>query len=264
MINSIHQSTLNMALRCGEQFRRRHIEGEIIPPGIAAGRGTGVHKANEVNLKQKIQTKEDLPLSDLQDACRDGFVGAFRNGIYLPKEDIPSKNEIINEGLNDAIRLTRLYRDEVAPEIVPMEVERPFKIDVGLALPIAGRIDMEQNGKVDDLKSSGKTWAEGQINKEIQPVLYSFAHEKETGIRPEFRYHILIALKKGEKRQVQSLTCTDAHYEALFAKLRMFIRMLDSGSFMPANPASWWCDERFCGYFHTCEYVGNGKARKWT
>ena len=52
MIDSIHQSTANTALRCGEQFRRLYIEDERIPPGIAAGRGTGVHKANEVNLKQ--------------------------------------------------------------------------------------------------------------------------------------------------------------------------------------------------------------------
>ena len=54
MINSIHQSNLGTALRCGEQFRRRYIEGERIPPGVAAGRGTGVHNANDVNLSQKV------------------------------------------------------------------------------------------------------------------------------------------------------------------------------------------------------------------
>ena len=74
MIDSIHQSSLGTALRCGEQFRRRYIEGERVPPGVAAGRGTGVHKANEVNLNQKVITGTDLKLSDLKDAARDGFV----------------------------------------------------------------------------------------------------------------------------------------------------------------------------------------------
>lgn len=263
MIDSIHQSSLNTAFRCGEQFRRRYIEGEIIPPGIAAGRGTGLHKANEVNLKQKIKTGADLPISDLQDACRDGFVKAFSGGIYIPKEDLSSKNEIINQGLNDAIRLTRLYRDEVAPGIVPLEVERKFKIDVGLELPLAGQIDIEQENRIDDLKTSGKTWAEGQIQREIQPVFYSLVHEKETGSRPEFRYHILVALKTGEKRQVQAMTCTNAHYHALFAKLQMFMKMLETGTFLPANPSSWWCgSDRWCGYFSTCKYMGNPIHKK--
>ena len=262
MIDSIHQSSLNMALRCGEQFRRRHIEDEIIPPGIAAGRGTGVHKANEVNLKQKLKTKIDLPLPDLQDAARDGYVHAFRNGVFLCKEDQPSKNILINDGLNDTIRLTKLYRDEVAPEIQSVEVERPFMIDVGLPLPFAGRIDVEEVAKVDDLKTTAKSWADGQIDKEIQPIFYSYVHEKEIGVRPEFVYHILVALKTKVKRQVQSITPTDAHYQALFAKAKMFCKMLDTGTFLPANPTSWWCSEKWCGYYKSCMYVGNSLPKK--
>ena len=257
MIEEIHQSSLNMAFRCGEQFRRRYINDEIIPPGIAAGRGTGVHKANEVNLKQKVKTKIDLPLSDLTDAARDGYVHAFRNGVYLTKEDQSSKNSLLNDGLNDTIRLTRLYQEEVAPEIVPIEVEREFKINVGLPLLLAGRIDMEEDFKVDDLKTAGMSWPAGRIDKEIQPIFYSYAHEKETGIRPEFVYHILVALKTKAKRQVQKITATDNHYQALFAKLKMFCKMLETGTFLPANPSSWWCSNKWCGYYDTCKYVGN-------
>lgn len=262
MLNSIHQSTLNMAFRCGEQFRRRYIEDEIIPPGIAAGRGTGVHKANEVNLKQKITSKVDLPVSDLKDAARDGYIHSFRNGVYLAKEDKSSKDKLLNDGLNDTIRLTELYRKEVAPDIQPLEVERPFEIDVGLPLLLAGRIDMEEDFKVDDLKTAGMSWPEGRIDKEIQPIFYSYAHEKETGIRPEFIYHILVALKTKTKRQVQKITATDNHYRALFAKLKMFCQMLDTGTFLPANPSSWWCTEKWCGYYSTCPYVGNSLPKK--
>lgn len=263
MIDSIHQSSLGMAFRCGEQFRRRYMEGEIIPPGVAAGRGTALHKANEVNLKQKVKTKSDLPLSDLEDACRDGFVKAFNHGVYLCKEERGEKDSLLNEALNDSLRLTGLYRREVAPEIQPLEVEREFNIDVGMELPLAGKIDIEQNGKVDDLKTATKSWSEGRIDHEIQPVMYSLAHERETGIRPEFRYHILVALKTGEKRQIQSLTVTEQHYRALFAKIATFMNMLKLGLFPPANPSSWWCgSDKWCGYYATCPYMGNSLPKR--
>ena len=263
MIDAIHQSSLNMALRCGEQFRRRYIEGHMVPPGIAAGRGTGVHKANENNLKQKIKTDVDLSISDMKDAARDGFVQAFNSGIYLPKGEIPEKERIINDALNDTMRLTELYGEQVAPKIHPLEVESQFNIDVGLPLNIAGTIDIQRESKLDDLKTTKKTWSDGQINKEIQPVLYSFVHEFKTGIRPRFDYQILIALKNSVKLQVQSITPTNNHYRALFAKLHVFCSMIEKGVFLPANPTSWWCSEKWCGYYLTCPYVGNKYPKKW-
>jgi hypothetical protein len=48
-----------MFQRCGEQYRRRYLENEIIPPGISARIGSGVHKAAEINFRAKIQTGED-------------------------------------------------------------------------------------------------------------------------------------------------------------------------------------------------------------
>jgi hypothetical protein len=108
MFDSIHQSTLNMAFRCGEQFRRRYLLGEIIPPSIAATRGTALHKANEVNLRQKVATQVDLPVADLKDAARDSYVYNLRNGVFLSDEEIPQKNQLINEGLNQALSLIHI------------------------------------------------------------------------------------------------------------------------------------------------------------
>ena len=263
MIDSIHQSTLNMAFRCGEQFRRRYILGHIVPPSVPAGRGTGVHKANEANLRQKVESREDMPLADLQDAARDGYVHALQHGVYLPKDKVSEKNRLLNDGLNDTLRLTKLYRNAVAPNINPIHVEREFSINVGLPLLLEGRMDYQEKPIVGDLKTAGKSWGEHQIHKEIQPVFYSFVHEHETGIRPKFIYHILVALKTKEKLQTQDLTPTDRHYQALYAKLLMFCKMLETETFLPANPSSWWCDPRYCGYYYTCPFVGNELPKAW-
>jgi hypothetical protein len=259
-----------MALRCGEQFRRRYIGGEVIPPSIAAGRGTAVHKANKVNLKAKVVGKRDLPLADLQDVTRDAYVQTFQSaGVYIPKEELPAKERLLNDGLNDALRCTKIYKEEVAPQINPVEIEKPFEIDVGLDLPLAGRMDYQEEPRVGDIKTTSLKWQENRIEKEIQPVFYSYVHEKETGIRPEFVYHILIARrnKKGaptsEGYQIQKLKPSMQHYKALFAKLELMIRMLKTGVFPPTNPTNWVCSPKWCGYWHTCEYVGNSLPKKW-
>lgn len=263
MIDSIHQSTLSMALRCGEQFRRRYIMNEIIPPSIAAARGTGLHRANEVNLKQKVYSKVDLPVSDLLDAARDTFFEKLKDGVFLPKDEQDEKKSLINHGLNQTLNLTDLYHEKVAPDIQPIEVERPFRIDIGLELPLAGQIDHEQSGRVDDLKTSTRTWVADRIKHEIQPVFYSLAHEMEFKKRPEFRYHILIALKTQTRHQIQARTCTRDDYNALTARIVMFIKMLRSGVFLPAEIGSWYCSEKWCGYWTTCKYVGNAPAARW-
>ena len=114
-----------------------------------------------------------------------------------------------------------------------------------------------EDPKVGDLKTTKKTWPENRINQEIQPILYSFVHEHEKGIKPEFIYHILIALKRETKLQEQKLVPTKKHYRALFAKLTLFCKMVETGLFPPANPSEWYCSPKWCGYYQTCKYVGN-------
>lgn len=257
MIKEIHQSTLGMALRCGEQFRRRYIEGEIIPPGVAAIRGTSVHKANEVNLNAKIKTGKDEPLDVLLDAAEDTFYKTSADGIYLSRAEIPEKKKILEKSLTEALQLTTTYHQTVAPEIIPKHVERKFVIDAGFSMPLAGIMDIEQDGKVDDIKTSGMKWPEGRIKQEIQPTFYSFAYEHEFGQRPDFRYHILIPYKSGAQRQVQDFTATDMDYNVLRARIGVLEGILKTGLFVPAHPGSWWCCEKWCGYWSTCKFVGN-------
>ena len=268
MIGSIHQSSLGMLLRCGEQFRRRYLEGEVIPPSVAAGRGTGVHAANKANLMQKIKTKIDLPLADLQDATRDGFVHSFKNGVFIPKEDLSSKNKLLNEGLEDALRCTKVYQEKVAPSINPIGVEERFDIDIGLPLTLAGIMDYQEKPIVGDLKTTKMKWPDGRIDTEIQPTFYSFVHEKEKGIKPTFVYHILIARRgktgpTSEELQEQRLIPTEKHYNALMAKLMLFCQILQKGVFAPASPSMYFCSPRWCGYHATCPYVGNKLPGKW-
>jgi len=272
MITAIHQSILNMFLKCGEQGRRRYIENEIIPPGIAALRGTGTHKGAEINHKQKIETHTDLPLSDIKDATRDAYVHkAKKDGIYLPKELVSQKNTILNIGLIDALRCTECYHKDIAPNIQPVAAEERIEpIEIGLELPLSIKIDYwQQNHKLGDLKTAGMKWQKDRITQEIQPVLYSLGYLITYKKNPTFRYDITIARhgKDGNATSIeadhQEMTATNQDYSALYAKMEALIEMLKTGIFPPSNQNNWWCDPKWCGFWYTCKFVGNAPAKKW-
>ena len=88
-METITQSMLGMFLRCPHQFERRYLRGEIIPPGIAARRGSATHKAAQINHEQKLHSQEDLPVGDLQDAARDHYVRLItgRRGLHSQRPD---------------------------------------------------------------------------------------------------------------------------------------------------------------------------------
>jgi len=272
VIDGIHQSSLNMGLKCAESFRRRYLMGEIIPPGIALLRGTGTHKAAEINHQQKIETGQDLPLDDLKDAARDKYVKrAKESGVYLIKEDLSAKDRLLNDGLNDTVRCVETYHKDIAPTIQPIAVEEKIgPIDVGLELPVFLRIDYwEKDNLIRDLKTAAKKWTAGRINTEIQPVLYSLGYLLEFNVNPRFRYDITIARRGKDGKptstgtDTQEMQATNQDYSALYEKMKAFIKMLKLGNFPPCNSNNWWCSERYCGYWHTCAYCGNASVTKW-
>jgi hypothetical protein len=56
-----------MYAKCGEAWRRRYVQKEIIPPGVAAVKGISLHKGSEYNFTSKLETKVDRPVKDIVD-----------------------------------------------------------------------------------------------------------------------------------------------------------------------------------------------------
>ena len=245
-----------MWLRCGEQFRRRYIEKEIIPPGITARRGSAVHKAAEINHKQKIQTKKDMPLDDLKDATRDTYIHLIKEeGVFIPKEYASEKKKLLNEGLNQALSATEIYSDIVAPQIQPKKVEYTIqkKLD-GFDLPLEGKVDVvNETGEVIDLKvkrRESQAWAD----REIQPSFYTLLL-KDEGNYPEFVYQIITPLKTTTNVQTLRTRRTSQDIEILKMYIEAFIRDLETGNFKPCHPENWMCSPLYCGYYYTCKYA---------
>lgn len=254
---------ISTALKCGERFRRYYIEGERVPAGVAAARGQGLHAASKANLRQKILTHVDLPLNALQDAARDGFIAHVDAGVFLPPEEIPFKQSILNEALKETLKMVEFYGQHIAPGIQPVAVEEPFRTNIeGLPVPLAGTIDIETDGQIEDLKTAGKRWPDGKERSEVQGMLYSYAFQKRTGQRPKFVYRVILSGKRIEG-QTLSFVPTNNDYKRMLLTVKRFWQMIEKGVFMPAAPGAWWCSPKWCQYWGTCWYVGNGNGSHW-
>jgi len=255
MIDAIHQSMVGMWLRCGLQFQYRYLDGNVMPPSIKARTGSAVHKAAEINNQHKITAHEDLPLDVLQDAARDEYVRLLKDeGVFIPRDQLPEKARIINDNLNDAIGATGAYRSEVAPKVQPIFAEKSATVDIGLDLPIAGKLDTGTIEGVRDIKVQGITRNQAWADAEIQPDFYWHLYKEITGAYPQsFTYDALVTLKSGVKynplvtRRSTSLTRIRQYCAIL-------LRDIQTGHFRPADPESWACSPTWCGWWQTCPH----------
>lgn len=257
MIAHISASQLNQFDRCGEQYRRRYVEGEIIPPGIAARVGTGSHKGAEVNHRAKMVTYKDEPLDVIQDAARDGYVHSIREGgVFVPADQRPSAKQMIADGLDTVVALAKLYRDSLAPLIQPVLVEQDIYLaHPDLTIPYRGIIDVYTDGRwLPDLKTSEKKWAAGRADHEIQATLYWALIREKTGM-PPLKLSFEVLAKSKMEHQSNETTRTEEDFQLLVRKTQIFLNAVEQGIFLPAQPGSWICSPKYCGYWWTCPHI---------
>ena len=236
MIEYLSQTMLNQWARCPEQFRRRWIEGEIVPPGIAARVGTGLHKGAEVNHRAKIVTGKDEPLSVVQDAARDGYIKGIQQGVFLSEEEVPSAKKLLSDGVDSTVRLAKLYRQSLAPKVHPVLVEKTvYLVEPSLPVPFRGIIDVVADGGwLLDIKSAHKKWPESRTENDIQATLYGELVRSETGQYPR-RISFEIFTKLESEHQSIETTRTPEDYRQLVSRAQLMLASIEAGIFPPAT-----------------------------
>ena len=257
MIAHLSVSQLGMFQRCNIQYRRRYLEGETIPPGIAAHVGSGVHKAAEINFKSKMQTGEDMPLDAVQDAAAEAYDKALSEGVFFAPDEAPGAKAAMVQGKDDAVSLATLFRRELAPTIMPALVEHRVTLEIpGVALPVVTILDCyTADRKLRDLKTSGKRWTEDRAHTSPQPTVYRESVLQSTGEYPDELMFDVLVNNKTPVLQTIPTSRTEEDLQILTRKFQTMIEAIRAGIFMPAEPGSWMCSPKFCGYWHTCEAI---------
>ena len=260
-IEFISQSMYGQFQRCPHQFERRWVYGEIIPPGVAARRGSATHHAAELNHVQKVESCIDLSIEELQDAARDEYIRLVQErGVFIPRDKISEKNQLLADGLDAATRLTALYHQDLAPKIQPIFAEKRITMDVGFKVPLAGTIDvLTVNNWMPDLKTADKSKGKDEAEKSIQLTFYAALVNHDTGRWPSKLSLEILVNNKIPTLQSLETSRGPQDFEALLLRLELFLAQLEAGIFPPCDPSGWICSEQWCGYYRTCKYVGRRK-----
>lgn len=256
---TISPSKLDMYFRCGEQYRRRYIEREIIPPGVALVKGRAVHKASEVNFTQKISSREDLPVDVLTDAAaQEVDVVVAGEGIALTPEETGRGVARVKDEIRDrAVALARLLHKRIAPTIQPVLVERFVKLELPRhSHDLTGRLDLaDEAGFIRDLKTASRSKNADEVAQSAQLTYYAAAYKRLMQKEPAgVTLEVLVDKARPAVQRLEA-TRTVADKRVFLNKINAMLAGLKAGVFLPAAPGSWACSPRYCGYWSTCPYV---------
>ena len=260
-------SAMGTYFGCGEDFRRRYMEHERIPPTLSMLGGTGMHKGAEHNFRQKIDSHVDLPVADVVAAAVAGFDAAIaKDGLTLFPEELAlgegvavgmKRDEVANSAA--AFRLTQSpdYQPKAVEQLVRIPVPKGTHDLLGIMDLVADDIARGVDDVVVDFKNAKKSKSAADAAESTQLTFYSAAHQVQYGKPPsEVRLDVLVTTKKGVSRQLLVEHRDAKDFQVLANRLNAMEQGVKAGVFLPAAPGSWKCSAKWCPWFtRGCVYV---------
>jgi len=253
----LHVTAIDMFHFCGEQFRRRYVEGEKIPPGVAAIVGSGTDAGITKNLQNKIDKGKLLKLDQIKDIARDAFELNWNAGVLLSDDEAKEGiKKVKGEAVDKTLRLSSLHLKEKAKEIKPIKVQRGFSLALkGYPVDLVGTIDINEKNSIRDTKTSAKTPASDIADKSTQLTAYMMAIKVLDGRIPEFGILDYLVDLKTPKTVSISTTRSDSDFKILLLRLENMLKAIDKGIFLPATPRDPMCSKKYCGFYNSCPYT---------
>lgn len=260
----LHWSAMEMLSRCGEQFRRRYVENEIIPPGAALAVGIAVHESVERNLRNRLDKGVLLPVAHSADAARDAVHRLFGKGVTLSPEEVSDGiGTVLGRCIDEAVTMAGAHAQVLAPQLRPVHVERTWVLRLpNYPVDLAGKIDIQERATVRDTKTARKSPDDDAAHRSGQLTAYALAVKTLDGTAelPAVAMDHVVLLKSGPKIVTQHSTraLEDAH--VFLGRVERAVEAIQKGSFVPARESDWWCSPRWCGYYATCPFVRHGES----
>lgn len=242
--------------RCGEAWRRRHLEEEFVPPGIAVVVGRSVREAAFACLLHKKKHGEAPAPEEVADLAADAYARGLEQGVHLAPEDVSSAPKLLAEGKDNAVALSLLFRQELAPALSPLLVREKVELDLGLPLPVAVTLDCcTTEGALHAFASASRRWNTERAHGSPAPALWPEALRRAAGIRPSnMVFDVLVAARTPALQQVETARSAEDLARVL-RQFRLMVASIAAGIFPPAAPESHICSPRWCGYFYSCPHV---------
>lgn len=245
-------SQLMAYLQCPLQYYFQYEEGiawKTTPSAVAFG---GVmHKALE-RLNESLYLEEPPKL----DQITDDFIRYWTqevegNNISWAKPE--ESAELMTKGQE----MLAIYYDAFK-EVKPKAVEQMFRVPIldpttGLYVvqrDIVGKMDMLGEGVIYEIKTSGRTPGQEEIDNNLQITIYSLAYRFIYG-RPESVIRVVVLVKtKQPKLEVVETKRTEKDHTRLVKLVDKILKQIENKVFYP-NPVGFSCSG--CQYRQECE-----------
>jgi len=247
----ISYSQFNTYLSCGIKYQKRYLEQipQLSTPVLVTGKA--IHKALELNYRQKMETKKDLPVDDLKDCTADEIERGFQEELFLTDEEKSVGKQKLKAGHKDlAIKGAEVYHTNISPIVIPMGVEHEFILPLWDGHELYGFMDViDEKNIIRDTKTTKRAPAETIIRTSQQLTIYAVAHGHLFGRLPQVILDYIIL--NGNTRVV-SYTDTRGTQDirVFFRRLERVIKGIQKGVFLPPSEA-WQC--QYCQYRNECE-----------
>lgn len=241
-----HQSALGVYLKCQIQYYFRYILGLTRPPGAALTIGKAVDAGATHNFRQKTESRQDLPVSDVLDA----FSTEFDREAPGTDWDGESAGTLKDE----SAALMKLHHKIVAPRIQPVTMKEQFNLETNNGFSIGGEMDVtDEKDLIRDTKTSGKKYDDDFVAHSIQAAVYDTAFEEKKGRKAKgFVFDVMKKTKVPDYQEVAGVVSEHQRQLVLGAFTNMH-ENLKTGRFMPAAEGAWWCSNGWCGYWDICK-----------
>jgi hypothetical protein len=254
----LHWSQISIYTKCAEQFRRRYICGDIIPPSVALVTGKGFHRGVETTLKHKMEKGELPSVGMAQEAAHDAVEKEFTESEIALAEEDGTKEQAKAAAIDTAVMCATMHHNELAPHVNPIAIERPWVINItGYPVQIAGTIDCDEGEIIDDWKSAKKSPSANEAHDSGQITMYSMAKFVCDKIIPRARIGYVVKTKTPKTLWLET-TRTKDDFRPMLAVIERISAAIEKEIFPFASsmsPRPWWCSPKWCGYYNTCDGV---------
>ena len=258
----ISTSSLACYMKCGIKFFHKYIQRVREPINIRMTAGVGTHKGREENLKQKVESQENLKIDEITDATRDNIKERFDANEYSASTEFKgkSKKEASDIAVDMGVQLVERDYQDFQEVLMPEAVEESMAVRYAdLSRIIVGKIDVRtKDYKIIDLKTGKKAFGQSAADTLMGLTTYGLLCSVEHGAQPP-EYEIQNVVRTVGGNVNTNVYKTRRNAEDIQRQLLRFasvIKAIDSGIFTPANPGDWWCSPTWCGYYKMCRYGG--------
>lgn len=254
---ALSKSKLNMIGKCPKQYEYRYLENIIAPPSVAMHIGTGTHTGIEKNLLSKRDTGSLLPEEQVIEAATESFKNTWDGSPPALDEDEREIGEkaVRGRAIDQVAQLAQLHHREAAPRIVPVHLERYFRLELKrYDHDLDGFIDIQEADAIRDTKTTSKAPPEDEADRSLELSIYALGVKTIDGKAPaKVKHDFLVKTKKPQYIPRES-TRTDEDFKAVLLRVEAASKLIAAGAFYPTNADNWWCSRKFCGYFDRCPF----------